>query len=241
MKQCPTCGNTYTDTSLLYCLSDGAPLNAIDDEQNTIVRPGTAPMRVDIAQPTAPIPGPAAPAPAPNATPGSSNVLLKLVLGLLVIGFLIATAVAVGTLVYFNRERPQMANNVSPTPAVASPTQAPAFDETEELRKQIADLAKRLSEQTASNRPIDIPLNIPNQPASATRTARVDSPGDGFLALRTFPNSEAGQRIMKIPHGATLTIGGCLNTTRIANRSGRWCRASYNGYTGWVFDGWLSY
>jgi hypothetical protein len=243
MKQCPACGTTYTDASLLYCLSDGAPLNAIDDEQNTVVRSGTGPMRVDITQPGVSKTRSAAAAAPPSVPVGSSHVWLKVVLGLLVIGFLIATAVAVGTLIYFNVSRPEVTTNASPTPSVpvSSPTRPTTIDETDELRKQIADLAKRLSEQAASNKPIDIPLNIPNQPASTTRTARVNSPGDGFLALRTFPNSDAGQRIMKIPHGAVLTVGGCLNTTRIGNRSGRWCRASYGGYTGWVFDGWLDY
>ena len=74
-----------------------------------------------------------------------------------------------------------------------------------------------------------------------TKTARVDSPGDGFLALRKLPHSEIGERIAKIPHGATVEVGVCGPVVRPVNRAGRWCQASYNGQTGWVFDAYLVY
>ncbi len=36
MKQCPTCGSRYTDDSLVYCLQDGATLQAEGDETNPL-------------------------------------------------------------------------------------------------------------------------------------------------------------------------------------------------------------
>jgi hypothetical protein len=113
-------------------------------------------------------------------------------------------------------------------------------DETEELKEQIANLEKLLDQQKRSDRASEMPLTLPNQPATTT-TAEVNSPGDGFLALRTYPNSETGTRILKIPHGAIISVGACLNSSRRAKRSGRWCRASYDGYSGWVFDAFLIY
>ena len=35
-------------------------------------------------------------------------------------------------------------------------------------------------------------------------TARVDSPGDGFLALRAVPDARSGEPLAKIPHGTTV-------------------------------------
>ncbi|MGB9180303.1 MAG: hypothetical protein WCB68_13805, partial [Pyrinomonadaceae bacterium] len=32
MKRCPTCGSTYTDDTLRFCLQDGAVLKSVDDE-----------------------------------------------------------------------------------------------------------------------------------------------------------------------------------------------------------------
>src|SRR5439155_23358670 len=101
------------------------------------------------------------------------------------------------------------------------------------------NLEKQLKQQQTTNKPVNIPLSLPNQ--TSTTTARVNSPADGFLALRTFPSSDLGDRILKIPHGATITVGGCINASRVGAKPGLWCRANYNGYSGWVFDAFLSY
>ena len=59
----------------------------------------------------------------------------------------------------------------------------------------------------------------------------VNSPGDGFLALRSEPTTKSGRRLAKIPHGTTLRLGVCQPTP-----SGSWCQTSFQGLTGWVLD-----
>lgn len=236
MKQCPSCRTTYTDESLSFCLADGTPLTEMAEEV-TFVRSGrNDPMRVEIpqtAQPPSNI--------QTNVVPEKGSNTMKIVL---VVGLLGAMAViAVGgaaALIYFNKDsrtaEPSTNNKGTPTPTATSTP-----DNTNELRDQIANLEKRLNEQKNANKTSATPpLVMPSPPATRT-TATVNSPGDGFLALRTLPNSEAGARIVKIPHGATISIGGCGPVVRPVSRSGRWCQASYNGYTGWVFDAYLIY
>jgi hypothetical protein len=121
-----------------------------------------------------------------------------------------------------------------------TPAPSPTKDDKDELRDQIANLEKMLNDQKKSNKTPNLPQNIPNQSAMTT-TARVNSPGDGFLALRTLPNSELGDRILKIPHGAVISVGECGPVMTPVKRSGRWCQAMYNGYRGWVFDAYLIY
>ncbi|MEO7539314.1 MAG: SH3 domain-containing protein, partial [Pyrinomonadaceae bacterium] len=107
-------------------------------------------------------------------------------------------------------------------------------------KEQIANLERMLNEQTKGKQPANLSLDLPDQNTTVTE-ARVNSPNDGFLALRTFPSSEAGTRILQIPHGETITVGGCLSGNKIKGKPGKWCRASYNGYSGWVFDAYLIY
>jgi hypothetical protein len=230
MKQCPSCGTTYTDASLRYCLADGAALaDTSAAEEATVVRPGGA-MRVDIPQ-TQPIMTPVT----TQQPSGGSSTVLKVVIGLLVLGLLAVAGLGLAGLFWYRSSGGEVvvANSNSNKPS--SPSPMPSIDETDELRKQIADLEKKLNDQKNTNRPADIPLTLPNQ--TSTRSARVTSPGDGFLALRTYPSSQMGDRILKIPHGASVTVGGCL----APSGGGRWCRASYNGYSGWVFDKYLIY
>ena len=62
------------------------------------------------------------------------------------------------------------------------------------------------------------------------------------LALRDEPDPESGDRIAKIPHGATVVINNCERAmSTIDGRSGRWCQVEYDGETGYVFDAWLIY
>lgn len=246
MKQCGTCGNTYTDASLLYCLSDGSPLTEIGAEEQTVLRTGLpsgadgGALRVDIPQTIA---GPVNDASKPAGDPGSKS-FLKIVVGIVVLGILLVAALGVAGLVYYNSTRASgpvaNANLITANSNKnASPTPAATTDQTEELREQIANLERRLNDQRASNRTIEIPSTIP-MPKTVT-TAHVNSPGDGFLALRTLPSSEMGDRLAKIPHGAAVSIGACGPVVRPVSRAGRWCQASYGGYSGWVFDAYLSY
>lgn len=137
----------------------------------------------------------------------------------------------------------QPSNNTPPaTPAPsASPSQS-AADENDELREKIDELEKKIADQQKQKTtapPVKQNVPIVKNPPNA---ARVSSPGDGFLALRSDPNSETGYRIVQIPHGATVRILGCQGFTQnVGGRTGRWCRIDYDGYTGWAFDGWLVY
>ena len=247
MKQCPACNTTYTDDTLSYCLADGKPLVPVVDEHATIVnRTGEATaafgggerMRVDIPQETV---GAAVATPkyVPTALAPSSGGGLKIFVGLLAVFVLLAVIVIAGGIAFYFGSK---SADITPknNPANRTPSLAPSATTNgkDDIREQIANLEKRLNEQKSVNRPANIPLTLPNQPATTT-TARVNSPGDGFLALRTFPSSEAGSRVLQIPHGATVTVGGCLNSSRSGNKTGRWCRANYNGYSGWVFDAYL--
>ena len=261
MKQCPKCRTTYPDDSLLYCLADGSELLEIDD-QATFVRPAIdtskrevygAPMRVQIeADPPRPETAPVSTF--PNET-SSSWLKIVLILGLVGMMGLIAV-VAAGALIYFNRDaRPSISNDqnkaangnkdgnrnsITPTGSPVNSTPA-ANSETDELREQIANLEKKLNEQKNSNRPVSNSTMPADQPTVTSGNATVNSPGDGFLALRSLPSSDIGERLVRVPHGASLTLGGCLPRSRVGNKTGRWCRANYAGYSGWVFDAWLIY
>ena len=232
MKQCPVCKTTYTDTTLLYCLADGSKLTEPDDEQPTVVdrwEPVPATV-VGIGN---------APAVKPSGIGPYIKVLIVLV-GLLVVS---AFIVAAGVLFYLasgdrasNNQKDRVVFVASPTPESTSTQADDDLERSEkELMEQIANLEKMIREQSESDDPDDIPL------AAYSKTARVNSPNDGFLALRVYPNSQAGSRILQIPHGANIKVGMCLNTSRLGNRSGRWCQASYNGYSGWVFDAFIVY
>lgn len=194
-------------------------------------------MRVEIPQVVVPPPSYIQ----SNALPekGSNTMRIMLVVGLL--GAMAVVAVGgAAALIYFNKDS-RTAEPVANSKGTPTPTATSTPDNTNELRDQIANIEKRLNEQKNTNKnPATQPLVMPSQ--STTRiSATVNSPGDGFLALRSLPKSEAGERIIKIPHGANISIGGCRPVVRPVSRSGRWCQASYNGYTGWVFDAYLVY
>lgn len=255
MRRCTKCGTTYTDESLRFCLTDGTPLE-LPDEQVTVLHgnaPDTMPftrgdqMRVDIPQsvPQAPF----VPAAAVQQSSGPSIGKILLVVGLFV-SLIVIGIVGAGALIYFNKDTRTAAVNENSNSAKTSNsgtspsptgTPGPTEDPTEVLREQIANLEKRLNEQKKSGQLSNVPLTMPEIKTTTTTTARVNSPGDGFLALRTLPNSEAGQRIMKIPHGAVISVGACGPVVRPVQRVGRWCQASYNGQKGWVFDAYLVY
>ncbi len=247
MKQCPVCKTNYTDDTLSFCLSDGQQLVALPDDFPTVVNRTGEPtavfgqgdkMRVEIPQPVISQPAAAAASVPAPASGGGFKVFIG---ALAVILVLAAIVVVAGLAIYFgSRGGDVTSKNTVNRTATPTPQPSPTTDDGGELRKQIANLEKRLNEQKNSNRLANIQNTIPNQPTSSI-TARVNSPSDGFLALRSLPNSEAGERIMKIPHGATVSIGACGPVTRPANRSGRWCQASYNGYSGWVFDAYVTY
>ena len=252
MKRCPACGTTYTDASLRFCLSDGAELVSSGSDEATVVR-SQAPqndtiamgsgrqMRVDIPQPTGNVPP--AGYQATVDSPRSSGGIFKVIVVVLLVGlFALVVVFAAGTFIYFRMNTQDRASaDTNKETRITTPVPSPSKDDKDELRDQIANLEKMLNDQKKTNQPANIPLTLPNQPTTTT-TARVNSPGDGFLALRTYPDSELGERILKIPHGSVITVGACTAARTIPGRkAGRWCRANYNGYTGWVFDAYLIY
>jgi hypothetical protein len=133
----------------------------------------------------------------------------------------------------------------TPLAAIASPSISPtpgAPDETAKLKQRIAELEKQSKQPSGRD---SVPI-IPGQPGPANTApkmegvmAKANSPADGFLALRTGPSSETGERIMEIPHGATLRVLSCLKPA--PGKKGRWCRVDYNGNNGWAFDGFMVY
>ena len=249
MKQCTACNTTYADDSLSYCLADGKPLMQIQDDnatiisrtgEETVVLPVGDRMRVEIPQETVAVSTPPQQYVAAAATKSSGSGW-KIFAGFVAVFLLLAVVVIAGGVIFYLSRQ---GTDVMPknTAVDRSPTPGPSAtkDDKDELREQIANLEKRLNEQKSTNKPANIPLALPNQP-NTTATARVNSPSDGFLALRTFPSSDVGSRVLQIPHGASFTVGGCLSPTKMGNKTGRWCRASYNGYSGWVFDAYLVY
>jgi hypothetical protein len=60
----------------------------------------------------------------------------------------------------------------------------------------------------------------------------VNTPGDGFLALRSEPSSKSGVRVLKIPHGTELQLGSCV----AAPGGQSWCQTTYNSQSGWILD-----
>ena len=232
MKQCPQCRTTYTDDTLKFCLADGTPLAEVGEEE-TIVRPGGT-----VAIPSAP----------PQKKGGFP--IVKVLIGLLVLGFLgLLVAGGAGVLFYMNAggdSKTVVQNSPTPTSTPkpsATPSETPeSEDDQKRLEEEMANLVKKLEKELNSD------ANTSGEPPSngdasdGRPTARVNSPGDGFLALRDEPDAETGTLLAKIPHGAVVNLENCeKQQTTVAGRKGRWCMVTYRGETGYVFDAWLQY
>lgn len=128
-------------------------------------------------------------------------------------------------------------------------------DEAKELRDKIAELEKQKLEEKIEDleKKIDQKNKVPTSSAPASKAprttttsksvpsgfGRVNSPGDGFLALRSEPSASRGVRVNKIPHGKTIRVYSCGGRTTVGGRSGRWCQVVYRRDVGWVFDAYL--
>ena len=249
MKQCPACKTTYTDDTLRFCLADGNPLTDPGREQETVIQGGGfhdaetiaiggERARVEIPRETVQMSTPT-PTAAPVSSRPSGGILFKVFMAIIGLGIFAVVAIAAAAFIYFNmngQEKPANRDTVELKTAT-SPVPSPTKDEEEELRDQIANLEKLINDQKDDKQP----ANIPFPDAAMKKIATVNSPGDGFLALRTLPSSEIGERIIKIPNGATLSIGFCGPIVKPVKRAGRWCTANYEGHTGWVFDAYLIY
>lgn len=203
MKQCSSCKTTYTDDSLRFCLADGASLDYVSETETLVSATAGRQMRFDLTGEQATVVSPPRSQPSYPSEPqkkGASAMLVSviaiLVLVILILGGFMALQYLKedGNVKAVNSSAP--ANTNAPTPD----------DETATLRNQITDLKRRMDQQKN-------PPSVANTQADLGlidgRIVTVNSPGDGFLALRSAPSSETGSRLAKIPHGTAFTIGAC--------------------------------
>ena len=236
MKQCPKCRSTYTDDGLRFCLTDGTELTPLADEQETLAAGRGRTVREDI------LPRGSAPINGDGNLQTSRRSVGKIlaVIGVLAI-LLVVALLAAGFLLYFSLNRTNTVENITVNKNTV-PTASPTPDaEKQRLQDELANIQRRLDEQQKNaNRSVAIPP--PATPGSpGTVTARVNSPNDGFLALRERPDADGGL-IVKIPQSEVVTLENCnRGKVTIGGRSGRWCLVSWNGYEGYVFDAWLIY
>ncbi len=230
MKRCPACQTTYTDDSLRFCLTDGTVLVREADESETMVRPaGRGGVADLVADRTA------------DAKPASSgaSTFIKIAVAMVVLGFVALAVLGLAGAAFYYGSGGNLADQtrVDPSP---TPSARPTTDlEKERMKDELANIKKKLDNQKTDT----TDLGDDHDPAEGEFVyATAYSPGDGFLALRSTPNAETGTRMTKIPHGARIEIGRCnAYTTEGRGSYGRWCRARYDGLTGWVFDAFVRY
>ena len=255
MKQCPLCKNTYSDNSLQFCLQDGETLFELTNEQPTQAfstvndYPTQAfpskinPIQIPIEKDSSPQTVISPPNNFSNTPPQKEKSGLKLIIGLL-IGFILVLTFGIifvaGYFVWSTQQQEIPATVVSNK--AETEVKNPPPGETEDLKNKIADLEKQIKEQNKKTPP---PTQTPETnisfptPQPTKLTAKANSPGDGFLALRSQPSTQTGTRILKIPHGAPITVWGCLE--KQSGSKGRWCQVDYNGTKGWANDGYVTY
>ncbi len=233
MKECPKCKTSYTDESLRFCLTDGAELSAVPEPEKTVAFE-RKPVRVDFGADNPPLSFPTAVSPTfavpPPARKGNWAIIgiLVVLLVVVILGF-----AGFAAYIYF---KPQDAKPVAETTPSPQLSPASSRDESAELKEKLADLEKKLEDQIATPSPVTFPTQ-----KSDVRIARANSPGDGFLALRSEPSTVAGERLAKIPHGEFITVFECPKPTNPGKIKGRWCRVDYNGLRGWAFDAYMTF
>lgn len=248
MKKCPVCKSTYTDDSLSFCLNDGAALIApstsseVTQQMSLGANPtfeNNPPIRVNIEPET----------PTQFSVPRNTTQVERkgnLLLVFTIIGLLCVIGIGAAALAYFAFIKPDnsITGNSSPTPNVkvtATPVVNNSSDDTQALKEKLEKLEKQLNDQKNSKTNPSVPFVPTTPPTQTAVSARVNSPGDGFLALRSAPSAQNGYQILKIPHGATVSVIACQGSKTIGNRTGRWCRVNYAGQEGWSFDAFLIY
>lgn len=239
MKQCPVCKTTYTDETLQFCLADGATLfnPIVTSEATQQFSGGTNPIRVNLTQEETPtIVAQKTPLVSPPAKKSGGGLIIG-VLVVILLFVVLGSAGVIGWLLL--KDKGTVVTNTQTSPTISnSLTKSPTPDEAAILKEKLANLEKKVQEQKTSKPTVPTIANN-STPQSNKITAKANSPGDGFLALRSEPSAETGDRILKIPHGATLTVLGCL--PKVAGKNGRWCKIDYNGNIGWAFDGYMIY
>ena len=235
MKQCPVCKTTYTDETLSFCLTDGAKLVSLPDAAETVrMSFGNDPVRINVP----PDSSPTVFTPPISGNPPKKGINPIVVAAL--VGVLLLFAIGfIGVIGYFSLKSTGNDNIAvsSPTPAAKSTPTPTSDDETAELKEKLANLEKQVRDR--KNPKNTSSVETYSTPELSVTTARANSPRDGFLALRSEPDSETGYRIMKIPHGASLTVLGCPKPSNVGKMRGRWCQVIYNGQSGWAFDAFM--
>lgn len=241
MKECPSCKTVYTDDSLSYCLSDGAALVDCVAEQPTVVRAAgmNEPLHIDIAAPSDKTFA-VGPEVESRRQAFALSTATKVIVAVVVIGILALVGLGLASFaVYYATGSSQPGTAAEPPTPL--PTALPAVTtdpEKDRLRDEIANIQRQLDEQkknAGNSDHLDDELGSPV-------TATVNSPNDGFLALRSQPDAERGERLARIPHGVDVEVLRCgSGKVTIGSRSGRWCYVEYDGLNGWVFDAWLEY
>lgn len=237
MKLCPKCNTRYSDDSLRFCLTDGTSLIPTSSAEKTVeMSGGTNQMRLDIPMQSVPT----VVSPVKTQTEAVRSGINPWFIFLPLLAFLFLIVVGLLGYILLKPETVVVSNTSTPTPtATATPDK-----ETAALKEELESLKKQIEDQKNPSKNDSATRSFPTQnpPAAVAQIARVNSPNDGFLALRNAPDAEIGDRLAKIPHGTSVEIIGCQKKSMIvSNRRGRWCRANYNGQSGWVFDAWLDY
>lgn len=223
MLRCPSCGNTYTDETLRFCLADGTSLVPAGTDRNTRAHePVTMRMETPVR------------ATGVYEKPAKVPRSFKIILGLLAFVAVFGSIAMVAVLIFINKNKVRQAPAVPAAPNVAA-TATPDPDK-ERLQRELAEAQRKLSEQkNAPMSPGDLFAGLFDE-----SPAKVNSPNDGFVALRVMPSVKSGEPLAKIPHGTTITLGYCQEeSVKVAGRTGHWCITSYDGKSGWVFDAWL--
>ncbi len=235
MKRCPQCGTTYTDATLKYCLTDGSSLEDADAGAPPTRREG---LKIDIPAP------PTASGSISEPARGGISTAAKVAIALAIFAVIGAVLIVAAAIMIFVAgdilSARQPVDSPSPPPTAPTPAPSPSpTDAAEELTKKLEELAKKIEEQ---NSPIEVPKIPLKDVLGDDSAATVNSPNDGFLALRSLPSTDIGERIGRIPHGSQVVVVSCdEERERVAGRRGRWCLVEWEQRVGWVFDAWLTF
>lgn len=242
MKLCPNCKTTYSDDTLRFCLTDGTNLiSAASSTEKTVEMSGrTNQMLFDTPSQSVPT----AVSPVKTETKAARGGINPWFIFLPIFALLFLAVVGLAGYILLRPEKVVISNTTTPTPTVAPTATSTPDKETAALKEELESLKKQIEEQKKPSKNDSTARPFPTQNPSmpAIQVARVNSPNDGFLALRSIPDT-AGLMLAKIPHGTNVEIIGCQKnvTQKPGKRRGRWCRTDYNGQSGWVFDAFLNY
>lgn len=237
MKRCPQCGTTYTDVTLKFCLADGSLLE--EPEADVVPPTRREGLQIDISEPQT-----VSRAKHDSADKGLSTGI-KILIAAVVLVVLGGVVVVAAGIIFFVAgglltAGPPPPSAPTPEPTPQTEVKTIPVNEVDELEKRLKELVEQLEQKDDTVTPPKVP-SLKDVLGDDT-VATVDSPKDGFLALRSMPGTEIGERIDRIPHGTKILVVSCDDEQEtVAGRRGRWCLVEWNAKVGWVFDAWLRY